>query len=73
MTTEKLYTLSQAKEILEHNHRYFIKQKLMGAIALLIGFTIPFIPYTEDCGIGSLILIPIGMFLLFTKQKVITE
>ena len=73
MTTEKLYTLSQAKEILEHNHRYFIKQKLMGAVALLIGFTIPFIPYSEECGAGSLILIPMGLFLLFTKQKVITE
>ena len=73
MTTEKLYTLSQAKEIIEHNHRYFIKQKLMGAVALLIGFTIPFIPYSEECGAGSLILIPMGLFLLFTKQKVITE
>ena len=80
------YTLEQAREIIAEENRqkairraerkarrkaeriYYIKQKLSGLTMAAIGIFTPFL-LDGDATI-SLIALPLGLYLLFTKEKV---
>lgn len=47
---------------------YYLKQKLVGAIIMFIGIALPIL--LEGDGTASLFIIPLGTFLLLTKEKV---
>ena len=80
------YTLDQAREIIAEENRqkairraerkarrkaeriYYIKQKLSGLTMAAIGIITPFL--LDGDATFSLIALPLGLFLLFTKEKV---
>ena len=71
--TYDYYTLEQAREIIKEENKqhrteilYYIKQKLSGLILSTIGIITPLI--LGDVTI-SILMLPMGLFLLFTKQK----
>ncbi|MSA02194.1 hypothetical protein GKG47_09095 [Lactonifactor sp. BIOML-A3] len=77
---EPLYTLTEAEKLIDWNRHkatqkhkakrnYFIKQKLSGVAMLLIGIVTPIL--LQDITL-SLFAIPFGIFLMVTKQKVMT-
>ncbi len=47
---------------------YFVKQKLMGLLFVLIGVIIPF--FTDGEATASILILPLGVYLLFTKEKI---
>ena len=47
---------------------YFLKQKLCGLIIAGFGVLIPFL--LDGDATASVILIPFGLFLIFTRQRV---
>lgn len=51
-------------------HLYYMKQRLSGVIMAAIGIVMPFV-FDRDATI-SLIVLPLGIFLLLTQEKVIT-
>lgn len=51
-------------------HLYYIKQRLSGAIMVAIGIVMPFI--LDGDATFSLCALPLGIFLLLTKEKVMT-
>lgn len=51
-------------------HLYYMKQRLSGAIMTAIGIVTPFV-LDGDVTI-SLFVLPLGIFLLLTKEKVMT-
>ena len=83
---EKLYTLEEAKQIIKEENRqkavkraerkarkraetiYYIKQKLSGLTMATIGIITPIL-LDGDCTF-SLFALPVGIWLLFTKEKV---
>jgi len=85
-TSEELYTLNQARKLIEAENRrnarknarikarkrveviYYIKQKLSGAALTAISVLIPFINNGDIT--ASVFLLPLGIYLLFTKEKV---
>ena len=80
------YTLEQAREIIAEENRqkairraerkarrkaekiYYIKQKLSGLTMAAIGILIPFV--CNGDATASLLVLPMGLYLLFTKEKV---
>ena len=50
------------------NTIYFAKQKIAGIILIAIGVIIPFI--LDGDATASIVIIPMGLLLLFTKEKV---
>ena len=86
IATYDYYTLEQAREIIREENRqkairraerkarrkaeviYYIKQKLMGLVAVGISVASPLLLY-GDATI-SLIMLPLGIFLMITKEKV---
>lgn len=78
---ETLYTYEEWLK--EYNHReaqrrmkqrtehlYYIKQRLLGVIMVAMGIVTPFILDGEVT--FSLVALPLGIFLLLTKEKVMT-
>ena len=81
------YTLDQAKEILREEARqkrlarqkreakrkaktiYFLKQKMMGIALIIISVLIPIL--LDGDATASLLFLPLGIYVLFTKEKVI--
>lgn len=51
-------------------HLYYIKQRLSGAIMAAIGIILPFI--LDGDATVSLVAFPLGIFLMLTKEKVMT-
>ena len=47
---------------------YFLKQKLCGLILVIIGVITPII--CDGDATVSLLLIPLGLYLIFTKNKI---
>ena len=47
---------------------YYIKQKLSGLTMAAIGILIPFV--CDGDATASIIVLPLGLYLLFTKEKV---
>ena len=52
----------------KHKLLYFLKQKLCGLVITGFGVLIPFV--LDGDATASVILIPLGLFLIFTKQRV---
>ena len=81
------YTLDQAREILREEARqkriarqkreakrkaktiYFLKQKMIGIALIIISILIPII--NNGDATTSLLFLPLGIYMLFTKEKVI--
>lgn len=86
VATYDYYTLDQARQIIAEENRqkairkaerkarkraeriYYIKQKLSGLTMTAIGILIPLI--CDGDATFSLIALPLGLFLMFTKEKV---
>lgn len=51
-------------------HLYFMKQRLSGAIMAVIGILTPFVMDGDTT--FSLVALPLGIFLLLTREKVMT-
>lgn len=51
-------------------HLYYMKQCLSGAVMAAIGIVMPFV--LDGDATFSLVTLPLGIFLLLTKEKVMT-
>ena len=76
ITSEETYTLSEAKRIINAERKakreslfYKAKQKLLGVVAIGISIASPLL-LDGDATI-SLIMLPLGIYMLFTKKKVV--
>ena len=76
ITSEKTYTLLEAKRIINAERQakressiYKVKQKLLGAVAIGVSIASPLL-LDGDATI-SLIMLPLGIYMVFTKEKVI--
>ena len=74
--SEETYTLSEAKRIINAERKakresllYKAKQKLLGLLAIAVSIASPLL-LDGDATI-SVIMLPLGLYLLFTKEKVI--
>ena len=80
ITSEETYTLAEAKRIINAGRKakretllYKAKQKLLGVVALLtvvVEFTMAHFDLIDQGG-AFIIMFPLGLYLLFTKEKVI--
>ena len=64
---EKIHTQKARKR--KEKRIYYIKQKLMGLAAVGIAIACPLL--LDGDATASVIMLPLGIYLLFTKQKVI--
>ena len=76
LTSEETYTLSEAKRIINAERQakresllYKTKQKLLGLLAIAASIASPLL-LDGDATI-SVIMLPLGIYMLFTKEKVI--
>ena len=76
VTNEETYTLREAKRIINaerkakrENILYYAKQKFIGLLAIGISIASPFL-LDGDATI-SVIMLPLGIYMIFTKEKVI--
>ena len=76
ITREKTYTLSEAKRIINAERKvkresllYKAKQKLLGVLAITASIASPLL-LDGDATI-SLIMLPLGVYMLFTKERAI--
>ena len=74
--SEETYTLSEAKRIINAERQakressiYKAKQKLLGVAAIGVSIASPLL-LDGDATI-SVIMLPLGIYMLFTKEKVI--
>ena len=80
ITNEETYTLTEAKRIINAERKakresllYKAKQKLLGVVALLTvvaEFTMGYFNIIDQGG-AFIIMLPLGLYLLFTKERVI--
>ena len=75
-TSEETYTLAEAKRIIREEQSqkrelflHKAKQKLLGIIAIGISIIIPFIMNGDST--VSLFMLPMGLYVLFTKENII--
>ena len=86
VSTYDYYTLDQARQIIEEENKqkairreerkarkraetiYYIKQKLSGLTMAAIGIITPIL--LDGDATFSLIALPVGIYLIFTKEKV---
>ena len=80
ITNEETYTLREAKRIINTERKtkrelllYKAKQKLLGVVALLTVVAEFVMAHFDliDQGGAFIIMFPLGLYLLFTKEKVI--
>ena len=76
ITSEETYTLREAKRIIETERQakreeflYKAKQKLLGVLAIGISIASPIL--LDGDATASIIMLPLGLYLLFTKEKVV--
>ena len=75
ITSEETYALRETKRIINAERQakrellYKAKQKLLGVVAIGISIASPLL-LDGDATI-SLIMLPLGIYILFTKEKVI--
>lgn len=72
---ETVYTYNEwLKEYKRRTYRsradrvYFLKQKLCGVVLAAVGIIVPIL--CDGDATASLLLVPMGLFVLFTKEKV---
>ena len=80
ITSEETHTLREVKRIINTERQakresllYKAKQKLLGVVALLtvvVEFTMGYFDLIDGGG-AFIIMLPLGLYLLFTKEKVI--
>ena len=78
ITSEETYTLSEARRIINSERKvkresllYKAKQKLLGVVALLrvvAEFTMGYFDLIDEGG-AFIIMLPLGLYLLFTKER----
>ena len=79
--TETLYTLEDAERVLKRRYKvimnakrritiYFLKQRLCGLLLIIIGIICPIV--CDGDATFSLLVIPLGVFLLLTKHRVMS-
>ena len=80
ITSEETYTLREAKRIINAERKakresllYKAKQKLLGIAALLLVIAEFIMAHFDliDGGGAFIIMLPLGLYLLFTKERVI--
>ena len=80
ITSEQTYTLREAKRIINAERKtkresllYKTKQKLLGIFALLTVVAEFVMAHFDliDQGGAFIIMLPLGLYLLFTKEKVV--
>lgn len=76
ITSEETYTLSEVKRIINAENKtkresllYKVKQKFIGLLAISASIASPLL-LDGDATI-SLIMLPLGIYMIFTKEKVI--
>ena len=76
ITSEETYTLAEAKRIINAERQakrksllYKAKQKFIGLIAIAVSIASPIL-LDGDATI-SVIMLPLGIYMIFTKEKVI--
>ena len=76
ITSEETYTLQEARRIINAERQakrksllYYAKQKFIGMLAIGISIASPLL-LDGDATI-SVIMLPLGIYMLFTKEKVI--
>ena len=76
ITSEEIYTLREARRIINAERKvkresllYKAKQKLLGVVAIVVSIASPIL-LDGDATI-SIIMLPLGIYMLFTKEKVI--
>ena len=76
ITSEETYTLQEARRIINAERQakrksllYYAKQKFIGLLAIGISIASPIL-LDGDATI-SVIMLPLGIYTLFTKEKVI--
>ena len=76
ITSEETYTLREARRIINAERKakresllYKAKQKFIGLLAIAVSIASPLL-LDGDATI-SLFMLPLGLYLLFTKKKVI--
>ena len=76
ITSEETYTLREAKRIINAERKakmgsllYKAKQKLIGLLAIGVSIASPLL--LDGDATVSVIMLPLGLYLLFTKKKVI--
>ena len=76
ITSEETYTLSEARRIINAERKakresllYKAKQKILGVVAIGISIASPIL-LDGDATI-SVIMLPLGIYMIFTKEKVI--
>ena len=76
IASEEIYTLSEAKRIINAERKtkressiYKAKQRLIGLLAIGASIASPLL-LDGDATI-SLIMLPLGIYMIFTKEKVI--
>ena len=76
ITSEETYTLREAKRIIETERQakrglllYKAKQKFIGLLAIIASIASPLL-LDGDATI-SLIMLPLGVYMLFTKERTI--
>lgn len=79
--TETLYTLEDAERVLRRRNQvimnikrrttlYFLKQRLCGFLLIIIGIICPIV--CDGDATFSLLAVPLGIFLLVTKHRVMS-
>lgn len=80
ITSEEMYTLSEARRIINRERRQkreiFLskaKQKLLGLLAIGVSVTEIIAAYTNTIDEGgiSLIMLPVGIYLLVSRKNII--
>ena len=77
--TIQLYTLEDAEKIIDYRRErqyrrkksiaiYYIKQKLSGVVMAVLGIITPLV--LDGDATVSVIFLPLGIYLIFTKSKV---
>ena len=75
ITSEETYTLRETKRIINAERQakrellYKAKQKLLGVVAIAASIASPLL-LDGDATI-SVIMLPLGIYILFTKEKVV--
>ena len=76
ITNEETYTLSEAKRIINAERKikresllHKAKQKLLGVVAIGISIASPLL--LDGDATASIIMFPLGLYLLFTKERAI--
>ena len=76
ITSEKTYTLQEAKRIINAERQekrelllYKAKQKFIGLLAITTSIASPLL--LDGDATASLLFLPLGIYVLFTKEQVI--